>query len=88
MNNILKLSAIAVLAFMANNSQATELVKVQPTNTVEFLEIAKLDLAQSIKLNTVEINPIEKLARTQVAMASAKAEKHHDVSVKISSLAE
>ena len=32
MNNILKLSTIAMFAFLANNSQATELVKVQTIN--------------------------------------------------------
>ncbi|MFT5814408.1 MAG: hypothetical protein ACI9VT_002169 [Psychroserpens sp.] len=68
MNNIIKLSTIAMLAFVANNSQATQLVKVQAINAVELLEITKLHLAESIKLNTVVINPIEKTARAQVAM--------------------
>lgn len=87
MNNILKLSAIAILAFVANSSQATELVKVQATNTFDFMEIAKVNLAQSIKLNTVEINTIIE-ARSQVAMTNTKAEKRNDESVKTSSLAE
>lgn len=88
MNNILKLSAIAILAFVANSSQATELVKVQATNTFNFMEMAKVNLAQSIKLNTVEINTIEIEARSQVATTNTKAEKRNDESVKTSSLAE
>ena len=68
MNNIFKLSTIAILAFVANNSQATELVKVQAINTVELVEITKLNLAQSIKFNAIVIKPIEKTARAQVAM--------------------
>lgn len=88
MNNILKLSTIAILAFVANSSQATELVKVQATNTFDFMEMAKVNLAQSIKLNTVEINTIEIEARSQVAMTNTKAEKRNDESVKTSSLAE
>jgi hypothetical protein len=68
MTNIIKLSTIAILAFVANNSQATQLVKVQDINPVELVEMTKLHLAQSIKLNTIVINPIEKTARAQVAM--------------------
>lgn len=88
MNNILKLSAIAILAFVANSSHATELVKVQATNTFDFMEMAKVNLAQSIKLNTVEIKTIEIETRSQVAMTNTKAEKRNDESVKTSSLAE
>jgi hypothetical protein len=88
MNNILKLSTIAILAVMANSSQATELVEVQQTNSFDFLEVAKVNLAQSIKLNTIEINPIENANLTEVAMAHTKAEKRNGVSVKTTSLAE
>jgi len=88
MNNILKIAAIAALAFVANNSQATELVKVQPTNAIDLVAVAKVNLAQSIKLNTVEISPIEKMARTQIAMTNSKIEKRTDASVKSASLAE
>ena len=75
MNNILKLSTIAIFAFLANNSQATELVKVQTINAVELVEITKLNLAQSIKFNTIALNPIEKTARAQVAMNHLPANK-------------
>ena len=88
MNNILKISAFATLAFLTNSSQATELVKVQPQNTLELVAVAKVNLAQSIKLNAIEINPIENMARTQIAMANTKAEKRNDTSVKTVSLAE
>jgi hypothetical protein len=88
MNNILKLSTIAILTFVANSSQATELVKVQATSAFDFLEIAKVNLAQSIKLNTIEINTIEIEAHAQIAMAQTKAEKRNDESVKTTSLAE
>lgn len=88
MNNILKISAFAALAFLTNSSQATELVKVQPQNTLELVAVAKVNLAQSIKLNAIEINPIENMARTQIAMANTKAEKRNDTSVKTVSLAE
>jgi len=75
MNNMIKLSTIAILAFVANNSQATQLVKVQTINAVELLEFTKLHLAQSIKLNTIVLNPIEKTARAQVAMNNLHANK-------------
>ncbi|MGB1262949.1 MAG: hypothetical protein ACPG52_08575 [Cognaticolwellia sp.] len=75
MNNILKLATIALFAFVANNSQATELVKAQPVNTVDLVEVTKLHLAQAIKLNTVAFNPIEKTARAQVAMNSLTLNK-------------
>lgn len=75
MNNIIKLSTIAILAFIANNSQATQLVKVQTIDAVELVEFTKLHLAQSIKLNTIVINPIEKTARAQVAMNHLPANK-------------
>jgi uncharacterized protein YabE (DUF348 family) len=88
MKNILKISAFAFLTIMANSSQATELVKVQPTNALEFLETAKLNLAQSIKLNTVAINPIEKAVRAQVTLANTKTEKRNNANVKIALLAE
>lgn len=74
MKNIVKLSTIAMLALIANTSQATQLVKVQPINAVEFIESTKLHLAQSIKLNTITFNPIEKTARAQVAMNQAQTE--------------
>lgn len=88
MKNILTLSAIAVLALTASNTQATELVKAQPTNTIEFVKIAKMNLAQSIKLNTVAISPIEKAVSTQIAMVQSNAKKTNDVSDKAASLAE
>lgn len=75
MNNMIKLSTIAILAFIANNSQATQLVKVQAIDAVELVEFTKLHLAQSIKLNTIAINPIEKTARAQVAMNHLPANK-------------
>tara|TARA_R110000787_G_scaffold132987_1_gene245240 strand:- start:1123 stop:1389 length:267 start_codon:yes stop_codon:yes gene_type:complete len=75
MNNIFKLSTIAILAFVANNSQATELVKVQTINTAELAKVTALNLAQSIKFNTLAINPIEKTARAQVAMNRAHLSK-------------
>ena len=75
MNNIVKLSTIAILAFVANNSQALELVKVQTIDTVELVEVTKLNLAQSIKFNTITINSIEKTARAQVAMNRIKKSK-------------
>jgi len=68
MNNIIKLTTIAILACVASNSQATQLVNTQVINAVELVEITKLHLAQSIKLNTIVLNPIEKTARAQVAM--------------------
>lgn len=88
MNNILKIAAIAALAFVANNGQAAELVKAQPQNTVELVAVAKMNLAQSIKLNTVTVNTIEKMARTQLAMVDTKTDKRDDASVKTTSLAE
>ncbi|MGB2742506.1 MAG: hypothetical protein WBC60_18330 [Cognaticolwellia sp.] len=68
MNNILRISAIAILAFVANNAQAAELVQVQKINASELLKVTKLNLAQSIKFNTIAFSPIEKTARAQVAM--------------------
>ena len=68
MNNILKISAIAILAFVTHNSQATELVKAHAINTNELVEVAKLNLAQAIKFNTIALNPSEKTAQAQVAM--------------------
>ena len=66
MNNILKISAIAILAFVTHNSHATELVKAHAINTDELVEVAKLNIAQSIKFNTIAFNPIEKTAQAQV----------------------
>lgn len=74
MNNMIKLTTIALLAFAAN-SQATQLVKAQAINAVELVAVTKLALAQSIKLNTIEFNPIEKTARAQVAMNRTHANK-------------
>ena len=88
MNNILKLSTIAMFAFLANNSQATELVKVQTINAVELVEITKLNLAQSIKFNTIAFNPIEKTAQAQVAMNRGQNKKGRENSNKALSLAE
>ncbi len=88
MNNILKLTTIAMLAFVANNSQATDLVKVQTINAVELVEVAKLNLAQSIKFNTIAFNPIEKTARAQVAMNRLQVKKATNNSIKATTLAE
>jgi hypothetical protein len=88
MKNILKLSAIAMLAFVANSSQATQLVKVQAIDAVELVEATKLHLAQAIKLNTITFNPIEKTARAQVAMNRAHVSKSSDTTTKVSRLAD
>lgn len=77
-----------MLAFVANNSQATQLVKVQAINAVELIEITKLHLAQSIKLNTIAINPIEKTARAQVAMNRVHDNKGPESTAKAVTLAE
>lgn len=82
MNNILKISAIALLAFVTNNSQAAELVKVQKIDATELLESAKLNLAQSIKLSALVINPIEKSARAQVAMKREHSGKDVENTIK------
>jgi hypothetical protein len=88
MKNILNLSAIAMLAFVANSSQATQLVKVQAINTVELVEATKLHLAQAIKLNTVILNPIEKTARAQVAMNRTHVSESSDTATKAITLAD
>ncbi|UUO21815.1 hypothetical protein FGD67_00350 [Colwellia sp. M166] len=88
MNNILKISAIAILAFVTHNSHATELVKAQAINTDELVEVAKLNLAQSIKFNTIAINPIEKTARAQVTMSRGHSSKNLNNIIKTITLAE
>ena len=88
MNNILKISAIASLAFVTCNSQAAELVKVQKIDATELLEITKLHLAQSIKLNTLVINPIEKAAYAQVAMKREHSGKDVENTIKTITFAE
>ncbi len=88
MKNILNLSAIAMLAFVANSSQATQLVKVQAIDAVELVEATKLHLAQSIKLNTIAFNPIEKTARAQVAMNREDVSKSSDTAAKALTLAD
>ena len=88
MNNIVKLSTIAILALMANSSHATQLVKTQAINAVELIETTKLHLAQSIKLNTIAFNPIEKTARAQVAMNRLQTNKSIESINKSISLAE
>ena len=87
MNNILKTSAFATLAFVANSSQATELVKVQAINTVELVEVTKLHLAQAIKLNTIVINPIEKTTLAQVTMNRLSLSKGAEAHIKAEILA-
>ena len=88
MNNILKISAIAILAFVTHNSHATELVKAHTINTDELVEVAKLNIAQSIKFNTIAFNPIEKTAQAQVAMNRGQNKKGRENSNKALSLAE
>ncbi|SEK83978.1 hypothetical protein SAMN05216262_10382 [Colwellia chukchiensis] len=88
MNNILKLTVAAMFALIAGNSQATQLVKVQAIDAVELVEITKQHLAQSIKLNTVALNPIEKTARAQVAMNRGQFEKTPNRVEKMTRLAE
>jgi hypothetical protein len=88
MKNIFKLATIAMLTLVASNSQATQLVKVQTINAVELVEITKLHLAQSIKLNTIVINPIEKTAHTQVTMNDFHVNKGAEVIIKAVMLAE
>lgn len=87
MNNILKLSAMAILAF-ATNSQATQLVQAEKTSTTEILNIAKIDLANTIKLNLIEISSIEMTAHAQVVSASKKAKAHKSANEKATLLAE
>ncbi|MBA6225159.1 hypothetical protein H4J51_13245 [Colwellia sp. MB02u-18] len=88
MKNIFKLATIAMLALVASNSQATQLVKVQAINAVELVEITKLHLAQSIKLNTIVINPIEKIAHAQVTMNDFHVNKGAEIIIKAVMLAE
>ena len=87
MNNILKLSAIAILAFAAN-SQAAQLVQTDKANATELLNIAKIDLANTMKLNMIEISPIKVTAHAQVVSASNEAKTHKSVSEKTTLLAE
>ncbi len=77
-----------MFALIAGNSQATQLVKVQAIDAVELVEITKQHLAQSIKLNTVALNPIEKTARAQVAMNRGQFEKTPNRVEKMTRLAE
>lgn len=77
-----------MLALVATNSQATQLVKVQAINAIELVEITKLHLAQSIKLNVIVINPIEKAARAQVTMNDMHVNKGADIIIKAVTLAE
>jgi hypothetical protein len=88
MKNIFKLATIAMLALVASNSQATQLVKVQAINAVELVEITKLHLAQSIKLNTIVINPIEKIAHAQVTMNDFHVNKDAGIIIKAVMLSE
>ena len=88
MKNIVKLSTITMFALIANTSQATQLVEVQSINAIELIETTKLHLAQSIKLNTIAFNPIEKTARAQVAMSDSKSSKNVDTISKSITLAE
>lgn len=87
MNNILKLSAMAILAFAAN-SQATQLIQAEKINTAEFLEIAKTDLAKAMKLNMIEINSIEVTAHAQIVSANSKPKADKNISEKATLLAE
>jgi hypothetical protein len=88
MKNIIKLSTIAMFALIANTSQATQLVEVQAINAVELIETTKLHLAQSIKLNTIALNPIEETARAQVAMNDSTSTENVDTISKSITLAE
>lgn len=88
MKNIIKLSTIAMFALIANTSQATQLVEVQSINAIELIETTKLHLAESIKLNTIAFNPIEKTVRAQVAMNDSTSSENIDTISKIISLAE
>ncbi|MFT6195134.1 MAG: hypothetical protein ACJASU_002044 [Cognaticolwellia sp.] len=88
MKNIFKLTTIAMLTLVASNSQATQLVKIQAINAVELVEITKLHLAQSIKLNTIVINPIEKVAHAQVKMNDFHVNKGAEIIIKPVTLAE
>lgn len=77
-----------MFALIANTSQATQLVEVQSINAIELIETTKLHLAESIKLNTIAFNPIEKTARAQVAMNDSTSSENIDTISKIISLAE
>ena len=88
MKNIIKLSTIAMFALMANSSQATQLVEVQSINAIELMATTKLHLEESIKLNTIAFNPIEKTAQAQVAMNRGQNKKGRENSNKALSLAE
>ena len=88
MKNIIKLSTIAMFALSVNTSQATQLVEVQSINAIELIETTKLHLAQSIKLNTIVLNPIEKTARAQVAMNDSSSTERVDIINKSITLAE
>lgn len=77
-----------MFALIANTSQATQLVEVQAINAVELIETTKLHLAQSIKLNTIALNPIEETARAQVAMNDSTSTENVDTISKSITLAE
>ncbi len=88
MKNILKLTTIATLLFVTNSGQATQLVKVETLNPIELIEMSKVHLEQSIKLNTIVISPIEKTAREHVAMNQFRVIKNTASTVKTLTLAE
>lgn len=77
-----------MFALIANTSQATQLVEVQAINAVELIETTKLHLAQSIKLNTIALNPIEETARAQVAVNDSTSTENVDTISKSITLAE
>ena len=77
-----------MFALIANTGQATQLVEVQAINAVELIETTKLHLAQSIKLNTIALNPIEETARAQVAMNDSTSTENVDTISKSITLAE
>lgn len=88
MNNILKITFITALAFTANKSQALELVKTQPVSKTELIEVAKVNLTESLKLNIITIEPLHKAIRTQVSSSNIKLVKHNQDNVKVATLAE
>ena len=88
MTNILKLTTIATLLFVTNSGQATQLVAVQTINPIELIEMSKVHLEQSIKLNTITFSPIAKTAREHVAMNHLRERKSAENTVKTLTLAE
>lgn len=84
----LTLTVIGISALFSTAIQATELVDIHPVNSAELIETVKLDLAQTLQLNTVELNSVAKTAEVYLANATLSLNTTKTANTNVATIAE